>query len=88
MTRRNPRLKDFLLNSFVSPKNSLLDLAFSLEYYTEVMDLSYLLFLLNEDSFGSRYKALNKALCDLVEDFSLVGFYTLAIEVSRMCWAG
>ncbi|RUS28767.1 hypothetical protein BC938DRAFT_481466 [Jimgerdemannia flammicorona] len=55
-------------------------LTFNLEYYTEVMDLSYLLFNLNEDTFGSRYKALNKALCELVEDFGLVGFYTLCIE--------
>jgi hypothetical protein len=54
---------------------------FSLEYYTEVMDLSYLLESLNADAFGQKFQRLNKALCDLVEDFSLVGFYTLCVEV-------
>lgn len=45
-----------------------------------MMDLSYLLDSLNEDAFGSKFKALNKALCELIEDFSLVGFYTLCVE--------
>jgi hypothetical protein len=57
-------------------------LDFSLEYYTEVMDLSYLLDSLNADAFGKKYQSLNKALCELIEDFSLVGFYTLCVEVS------
>jgi GTPase SAR1 family protein len=55
-------------------------LRFNLQYYTDVMDLSYLLESLNEDPFGSKYKKLNEALCDLVQDFSLVGFYTLCVE--------
>ncbi|CAO3664421.1 unnamed protein product [Umbelopsis vinacea] len=55
-------------------------LNFSLEYYTEVMDLSYLLESLNADAFGKKYQKLNKALCGLIEDFSLVGFYTLCVE--------
>ncbi|KAL0075646.1 GPN-loop GTPase [Phycomyces blakesleeanus] len=55
-------------------------LRFNLEYYTDVMNLSYLLESLNEDPFGSKFKALNRALCDLIEDFSLVGFYTLCVE--------
>ncbi|CAO3669380.1 unnamed protein product [Umbelopsis ramanniana] len=55
-------------------------LNFSLEYYTEVMDLSYLLDSLNADAFGKKYQNLNKALCELIEDFSLVGFYTLCVE--------
>ncbi|KAJ3037217.1 GPN-loop GTPase 2 [Rhizophlyctis rosea] len=55
-------------------------LAFSLDYYTEVQDLSYLLESLNTNPSTARYAALNSALCELVEDFSLVGFYTLCIE--------
>ncbi|ORY95374.1 GPN-loop GTPase [Syncephalastrum racemosum] len=55
-------------------------LAFNLEFYTDVMDLSYLQQALDEDAFGSKYKKLNAALCDLIEDFSLVGFYTLCVE--------
>ena len=58
-------------------------LAFNLEFYTEVQDLSYLLQHLDEDPFASRFKELNKALCGLIEDFSLVGFNTLCIEVIK-----
>lgn len=48
------------------------------------MDLSYLLDSLNADAFGKKYQKLNKALCELIEDFSLVGFYTLCVEVSLL----
>lgn len=58
--------------------------AFNLDFYTEVQDLSFLLQHLDADPFTSRFKELNKALCGLIEDFSLVGFYTLCIEVSQM----
>ncbi|KAI8917034.1 GPN-loop GTPase [Powellomyces hirtus] len=54
--------------------------AFNLEFYTEVQDLDYLLDRLNEGAFGKKYYKLNQALCDLVKDYSLVGFHTLAIE--------
>ena len=52
---------------------------FNLDFYTEVQDLSYLENLLSQQS--PRYAALNMAICSLVEDFSLVGFETLAVEV-------
>ncbi|KAG9290831.1 hypothetical protein G9A89_010980 [Geosiphon pyriformis] len=55
-------------------------LAFNLDFYTEVQDLSYLLYHLDEDPFAKRYKELNKTLCDLIEDFGIVGFQTLCIE--------
>lgn len=58
-------------------------LAFNLDFYTEVQDLSYLLQRLDEDPFANRFKELNKALCGLIEDFSLVGFNTLCIEVIK-----
>jgi hypothetical protein len=45
-----------------------------------VQDLSYLLERLNDDPFSRRYKQLNAAICELVEDFGLVGFLTLCIE--------
>ncbi|KAI8594046.1 hypothetical protein BDZ88DRAFT_435501 [Geranomyces variabilis] len=54
--------------------------AFNLEFYTEVQDLDYLLERLNDGAFGKKYEKLNRALCDLVNDYSLVGFHTLAIE--------
>ncbi|TPX57285.1 hypothetical protein SpCBS45565_g08239 [Spizellomyces sp. 'palustris'] len=58
-------------------------LAFNLDFYTEVQDLSYLLQQLNEDAFGKKYVKLNEALCELVKEFSLVGFYTLCIEDTK-----
>ena len=53
---------------------------FNLDFYTEVQDLSYLETALS--SASSRYSALNMAICELIEDFGLVGFETLAVEVS------
>ena len=56
---------------------SLLD--FNLEFYTEVQDLTYI-----ENSLTStspRFAALNMAIVSLIEDYGLVGFETLAVEV-------
>ena len=58
--------------------------AFDIDYYTEVMDLSYLLSLLSDESFFSRYKKLNEAIISIVEDHSLVSFLTLSIQVYIM----
>ena len=59
----------------------LIILAFKLSYYTDVQDLSYLLDQLNERPSSTRFKALNSAVCELVEDFGLVHFEPLYIEV-------
>ncbi|KAJ2588531.1 hypothetical protein IWW49_002943 [Coemansia sp. RSA 1797] len=56
------------------------ELDFNLEYYTAVMDLDYLLFHLNEREPSARFGELNKVMCGLIEDFSLVGFSTLCIS--------
>ncbi|KAG8808358.1 hypothetical protein FRC17_003990 [Serendipita sp. 399] len=50
---------------------------FNLDYYTEVQDLSYL-----ENSLpqGTKFAALNMRISELVQDFALVGFETLAVE--------
>lgn len=58
-------------------------LPFNLDFYTEVQDLSYLLPQLEAESpmFAKRkFSALNQAIVDLVEEFGLVGFETLAVE--------
>jgi len=55
-------------------------LDFNLEFYTDVMDLSYLQQHLDQDPFSKKFAKLNKALCGLIEDFSLVAFHTLNIE--------
>ncbi|KAF8208112.1 hypothetical protein K438DRAFT_1961629 [Mycena galopus ATCC 62051] len=56
------------------------DLDFNLDFYTEVQDLSYLEHALNAATGGPRFAALNMAMISLVEDYSLVGFETLAVE--------
>ncbi|KAI9092650.1 GPN-loop GTPase [Phlyctochytrium arcticum] len=56
------------------------ELDFSWDFYTEVQDLNYLLDRLNEGTFGKKWVKLNEALCELVKDYSLVGFQTLSIE--------
>jgi GPN-loop GTPase len=48
-----------------------------------VQDLSYLLEHLNSSVLTKRYSALTAAICDLVEDFGLISFETLAIEDKR-----
>ncbi|KAF6753651.1 cytoplasmic protein [Ephemerocybe angulata] len=55
------------------------ELEFNLDFYTEVQDLSYLENSLNA-SLPPKYAALNMAMISLVEDYSLVGFETLAVE--------
>jgi hypothetical protein len=56
------------------------ELAFNLDFYTEVQDLGYLLPLLEQDERTKKYAKLNAAIVDLVESFSLVSFETLAVE--------
>jgi GPN-loop GTPase len=54
-------------------------LDFNLDFYTEVQDLSYLENILNAQT--PQYASLNMAICSLIEDYALVGFETLAVEV-------
>jgi hypothetical protein len=60
------------------------DLPFNLDFYTEVQDLNYLLPALAMEQGGSaanaKFDKLNDALIQLIEDFGLVGFETLAVE--------
>lgn len=54
-------------------------LDFNIDFYTEVLDLNYLLEKLDEDPFTTKYKKLNAALISLVEDYSLVSFIPLDV---------
>ena len=56
--------------------------AFGLDFYTDVLDLRYLLEHLSSNPFFAKYKKLNEALVGLVEDYSLVTFVPLNVEVS------
>lgn len=58
-------------------------LPFNLDFYTEVQDLSYLLPHLAEESpvtLHTKFEGLNNAIVELVQDFGLVSFETLAVE--------
>ncbi|KAK3697574.1 hypothetical protein LTR37_017405 [Vermiconidia calcicola] len=60
-------------------------LPFNLDFYTEVQDLQQLLPVLSAEQASSvggsaKWEKLNSALIELVEDFGLVGFETLAVE--------
>lgn len=58
-------------------------LPFNLEYYAEVQDLSYLLPHLASENPAMRhpkFDGLNNAVVELIENFGLVGFETLAVE--------
>ncbi|NXP55548.1 GPN2 GTPase, partial [Heliornis fulica] len=55
-------------------------LAFNLDYYTEVLDLSYLVDHLASDPFFRNYRRLNEKLVEVVEDYSLVSFVPLNIQ--------
>jgi GTPase SAR1 family protein len=56
------------------------ELDFSLDFYTEVQDLSYLVHAMERGRFGARHRKLSSMLCELVQDFGLVSFHPLAIE--------
>lgn len=56
--------------------------AFNLDYYTEVLDLSYLVDHLASDPFFKNYCRLNKKLVEVIEDYSLVSFVPLNVQVS------
>lgn len=60
------------------------ELPFDLRYYTEVQDMSYLLDSLDKQNRMGKFKSLNKAMVELVEGYGMVGFETLAVEVSPL----
>lgn len=49
-------------------------LQFGIDFYTEVLDLNYLLDCLDSDKFMNKYKKLNSAFVSIIEDYSLVKF--------------
>ncbi|PQQ10983.1 GPN-loop GTPase 2 [Prunus yedoensis var. nudiflora] len=55
-------------------------LAFNLDFYTDVENLSYLQYSLDQDPRSAKYRELTKEICDVVEDYSLVNFATLDIQ--------
>lgn len=64
-------------------KRNLDKLDFGIDFYTDVLNLKYLLELLDDGPFTKRYKKLNAALVGLIEDYSLVSFIPLDISSDR-----
>lgn len=58
----------------------------NIDFYTEVLDLSYLLKNknFNKDKFqakiAKKYRKFNKALCDVIQDYSLVSYVPLNVQ--------
>ncbi|KAM1118808.1 hypothetical protein ACFX2I_043074 [Malus domestica] len=46
-------------------------LAFNLDFFTDVEDLSYLQYKLDQDPRSAKYRKLTKELCEVIEDYSL-----------------
>lgn len=52
-----------------------------MDFYTEVQDLHHLLPLVDTSFKTNKYSELNERIVDVVEEFGLVSFETLAVEV-------
>lgn len=59
-------------------------LDFNIDFYTEVLDLTYLTERISDDPFTKKYKKLNEALTDLVMNYSLVNFIPLSVKKKEM----
>lgn len=55
-------------------------LSFNLDFYTEVLDLHYLLDEFKDNPDLKKYKKLNSALIDIIEEYSLVSFVPLHVQ--------
>ncbi|KAK3098562.1 hypothetical protein FSP39_020655 [Pinctada imbricata] len=55
-------------------------LQFNLDFYTEVLDLNYLLDNIQDEPHLKKYKKLNAALVELVQDYSLVSFVPCYVQ--------
>ena len=55
-------------------------LEFGIDFYTEVLDLDYLVDHMPDDPFTEKHKKLTKAITDLVQDYGLVNFIPLSVD--------
>ncbi|CAG9856167.1 unnamed protein product [Phyllotreta striolata] len=58
-------------------KKNEVKLDFGLDFYTDVLDLDYLLELLDDGPFTKKFRKLNAALVGLIQGYSLLGFVLL-----------
>ena len=59
-------------------------LDFGIDFYTEVLDLEYLIQTMPEDPFTAKHRKLTKAITGLVQDYGLVTFIPLNVDSKEM----
>lgn len=59
-------------------------LPFNLDYYTEVLDLEYLVDGLDADPLTAQYKSLNSAVASVIENYGLVSFLPLDVQNEKL----
>ena len=57
--------------------------AFDISYFTDVLDLNYLVDDLKDDPKFKKFAKFNEALIGIIQDYSLVSFATLHVEVRK-----
>lgn len=64
-------------------KKNATKLDFGIDFYTEVLDLEYMLELLDDAPITKKFKKLNASLVSLIQDYSLVCFVPLDVSSDR-----
>lgn len=62
-------------------------LRFDINFYTEVLDLSYLVQDIPDDPFAQKFKKLNQSLTELIENYGLVSFLPLSVKSKKLMLA-
>lgn len=75
-------MNEYSLQADLLKKNAS-KLDFGLDFYTDVLNLDYLLEMLDDGPFTKKFKKLNGALVGLIQDYSLVGFVLLDAKSDR-----
>lgn len=60
--------------------------SFSIDYYSEVLDLSYLVDTLSGDKFYKKYHELTSSIAETVESYGLVSFIPISSSDSNSLW--
>lgn len=56
---------------------------FGIDFYTDVLDLDYLLELLDDGPFTKKFRKLNAVMVGLIQDYSLVAFTLLDVNSDK-----
>jgi len=59
-------------------------LPFRTDFYTDVLDLEYMVELLDSDERTQNYKGLNQAIVSIIESYGLVSFMPICIMDEKL----